>query len=130
MNPTYLFQPYDVGLNYFVSKLYTYSNNLVVFLSETLIWKFCNEFGMVVNYGGKNRLAGATLMTPVINYWWHNLPSNLTTKFYYHQFTQDQWALRVAHYFPWLTFWWFTQKWFPSSSVVTHIKIWQSFPSP
>ncbi|CAJ1967686.1 unnamed protein product [Sphenostylis stenocarpa] len=65
-----------------------------------------------------HRLAGATLMTPVINYWWHNLPSNMTTKAYYDQPTQDQWALRVAHYFPWLTYWWFTQNWFPSSSVV------------
>lgn len=65
-----------------------------------------------------NRLAGATLMTPVVNYWWHNLPLNMTTKAYYKQPKHDQWALRVAHYFPWLTYWWFTQEWFPSSSVV------------
>ncbi|RDX87264.1 hypothetical protein CR513_31279 [Mucuna pruriens] len=66
-----------------------------------------------------HRLAGATLMTPVVNYWWHNLPSNMSTKAYYeNQPIQDQWAVRVSHYFPWLTFWWFTQKWFPSSSVV------------
>lgn len=65
-----------------------------------------------------NRLAGATLMTPVINYWWHGLPSNLSSKAYYDQPPQDQWALRVAHYMPWLIQWWFTQKWFPTSSVV------------
>ncbi|KAL2993362.1 hypothetical protein AAZX31_10G106700 [Glycine max] len=65
-----------------------------------------------------HRLAGATLMTPVVNYWWHNLPLNMTTKAYYKQPKHDQWALRVAHYFPWLTYWWFTQEWFPSSSVV------------
>ncbi|QCE05405.1 Alpha/Beta hydrolase fold [Vigna unguiculata] len=65
-----------------------------------------------------HRLAGATLLTPVVNYWWHNLPSNITTKSYYEQPTRDQWALRVAHYFPSLTFWWFTQKFFPSSSAV------------
>lgn len=65
-----------------------------------------------------NRLAGATLMTPVVNYWWHGLPYNMSTQAYYEQPIQDQWALRVAHYVPWLTFWWFTQNWFPTSSVV------------
>lgn len=65
-----------------------------------------------------NRLAGATLMTPVTNYWWPAFPSNLSTQAYYKQPVQDQWAVRVAHYFPWLTYWWITQKWFPSSSVV------------
>ncbi|XP_020202709.1 uncharacterized protein LOC109788401 [Cajanus cajan] len=65
-----------------------------------------------------HRLAGATLMTPVVNYWWHNLPGNMSTKAYYEQPRRDQWAVRVSHYFPWLTYWWFTQKWFPSSSVV------------
>ncbi|RVW42632.1 hypothetical protein CK203_098298 [Vitis vinifera] len=33
---------------------------------------------------------------------------------------QDQWALRVAHYTPWLTYWWNTQKWFPACSVAEH----------
>ncbi|KAG7028103.1 hypothetical protein SDJN02_09283, partial [Cucurbita argyrosperma subsp. argyrosperma] len=33
-------------------------------------------------------------------------------------FQRDQWAVRVAHYTPWLTYWWYTQKWFPSSSIV------------
>jgi hypothetical protein len=42
----------------------------------------------------------------------------MSTKVYYEQPTQDQWAVRVAHYVPWLTFWWFTQNWFPTSSVV------------
>ncbi|KEH41402.1 uncharacterized protein [Medicago truncatula] len=65
-----------------------------------------------------HRLAGATLMTPVVNYWWHGLPYNMSTQAYYEQPIQDQWALRVAHYVPWLTFWWFTQNWFPTSSVV------------
>jgi len=31
----------------------------------------------------------------------------------------DQWALRVAHYTPWLTYWWNTQRWFPNFSVIT-----------
>lgn len=65
-----------------------------------------------------HRLAGAALLAPVINYWWQGFPANLSTEAYFKQPPQDQWALRVAHNLPWLTYWWNTQKWFPSSSVV------------
>uniref|UniRef100_A0A7C9AMW5 AB hydrolase-1 domain-containing protein n=1 Tax=Opuntia streptacantha TaxID=393608 RepID=A0A7C9AMW5_OPUST len=65
-------------------------------------------------------LAGATLVTPVVNYWWTGLPANLSTEAYYMQLPQDQWSLRVAHYAPWLTYWWQTQKLFPPSSVIAH----------
>uniref|UniRef100_A0A5B7AK24 AB hydrolase-1 domain-containing protein n=1 Tax=Davidia involucrata TaxID=16924 RepID=A0A5B7AK24_DAVIN len=65
-----------------------------------------------------HRLAGATLLAPVINYWWPGFPANLSKEAYYEQLPQDQWALRFAHYTPWLTYWWNTQKWFPSSSVI------------
>ncbi|KAL5733679.1 hypothetical protein ACOSQ2_033371 [Xanthoceras sorbifolium] len=65
-----------------------------------------------------HRLAGATLLAPVINYWWPGFPANLSQKAYYQQLAQDQWALRVAHYTPWLTYWWNTQKLFPPSAVV------------
>ncbi|KAJ1435945.1 Alpha/Beta hydrolase fold [Sesbania bispinosa] len=61
-----------------------------------------------------------TLLTPVVNYWWGGLPSNLSKEAYNKQPAQDQWTLRVVHYMPWLTYWWLTQKWFPSSSVVQH----------
>ncbi|KAF8042895.1 hypothetical protein BT93_A1275 [Corymbia citriodora subsp. variegata] len=64
------------------------------------------------------RLAGAVLLAPVVNYWWPGFPANLSNEAYYRQFQQDQWTLRVAHYTPWLTYWWNTQKWFPASSVV------------
>jgi len=37
----------------------------------------------------------------------------------------DQWTFRVAHYTPWLFYWWMTQKWFPSLSF-TNIEM---FPS-
>ncbi|XP_022144646.1 uncharacterized protein LOC111014284 [Momordica charantia] len=65
-----------------------------------------------------NRLAGAALLAPVINYWWPGLPANVTNGAFYQQFQRDQWAVRVAHYTPWLTYWWNTQRWFPSSSVI------------
>ncbi|KAL8233739.1 hypothetical protein R6Q59_019839 [Mikania micrantha] len=64
-------------------------------------------------------LAGAVLISPAVNYWWHNLPTNLTNEAYSRQLQQDQWSLRVAHYLPWLTYWWNTQSWFPGFSVIT-----------
>ncbi|XP_065616813.1 uncharacterized protein LOC112017295 isoform X3 [Quercus suber] len=67
-----------------------------------------------------HRLAGAGLLAPVVNYWWSGFPGNLSGEAYNQQFRQDQWALRVAHYIPWLTYWWNTQKLFPSSSVAGH----------
>ncbi|KAJ6853714.1 uncharacterized protein M6B38_113925 [Iris pallida] len=83
-----------------------------------------------VSMGGNNvwgvlkyiphRLAGAALLCPVANYWWPGFPANLSTEAYKKQFVADQWALRVAHYAPWLTYWWNTQKLFPSSSVIDH----------
>ncbi|KAG9160456.1 hypothetical protein Leryth_008849 [Lithospermum erythrorhizon] len=65
-----------------------------------------------------HRLAGATLIAPVVNYWWPGFPADLSKEAYYMQFPQDQWTLRVAHYLPWLTYWWNTQRFFPSSSVI------------
>ncbi|KAK9079439.1 hypothetical protein SSX86_001110 [Deinandra increscens subsp. villosa] len=65
-----------------------------------------------------HRLAGAVLISPAVNYWWPNLPSNLTNEAYLRQLKQDQWSLRVAHYLPWLTYWWNTRTWFPGFSVI------------
>ncbi|XP_020260352.1 uncharacterized protein LOC109836763 isoform X2 [Asparagus officinalis] len=65
-----------------------------------------------------HRLAGAALVAPVSNYWWPNFPSNLTKDVFSQEIVRDQWAYRVAHYAPWLTYWWNTQKWFPSSSLL------------
>ncbi|CAN1134117.1 hypothetical protein LINPERPRIM_LOCUS16290 [Linum perenne] len=31
----------------------------------------------------------------------------------------DYWSLSVAHYAPWLTYWWNTQKWFPVFGVIS-----------
>ncbi|XP_076959727.1 uncharacterized protein LOC143635897 [Bidens hawaiensis] len=65
-----------------------------------------------------HRLAGAVLISPAVNYWWHNLPSNLTNEVYSRQLRQDQWTYRVAHYLPWLTYWYNSQKWFYSFSII------------
>ncbi|XP_030925526.1 uncharacterized protein LOC115952485 [Quercus lobata] len=66
-----------------------------------------------------HRLAGAGLLAPAINYWWPGFPDNLSSEAYYQKLPQDQWAFRVAHYTPWLTHWWNTQKWFPASSIAS-----------
>ncbi|XP_058088930.1 uncharacterized protein LOC131235664 [Magnolia sinica] len=65
-----------------------------------------------------HRLAGAALVVPVVNYWWPSLPANLSNDAYKWQPLRDQWALRIAHHAPRILYWWMTQKWFPTSSVV------------
>ena len=60
------------------------------------------------------------LIAPAINYWWPGLPANLTNEAFYQLKPQDQWVYRISHYIPWLTYWWNTQRWFPSSSVIAH----------
>ncbi|PWA52207.1 hypothetical protein CTI12_AA457040 [Artemisia annua] len=67
-----------------------------------------------------HRLAGAALLAPAVNYWWPNLPANVSKEAYSKQFLHDQWFLRVAHYLPRLTYWWNKQNFFPSSSVISH----------
>ncbi|KAL8198186.1 hypothetical protein R6Q57_029953 [Mikania cordata] len=64
-------------------------------------------------------LAGAILVSPAVNFWWHNLPSNLTNEAYSRLLPQNQWSLRVAHYAPWLTYWWNTRTWLPSFSTIS-----------
>ncbi|KAG7587004.1 Alpha/beta hydrolase fold-1 [Arabidopsis thaliana x Arabidopsis arenosa] len=64
-----------------------------------------------------HRLAGVTLVAPVVNYYWRNLPLNISTEGFNLQQKRDQWSVRVAHYAPWLIYWWNTQNWFPGSSV-------------
>ncbi|GMG99477.1 hypothetical protein Nepgr_001317 [Nepenthes gracilis] len=66
-----------------------------------------------------HRLAGVALLAPVVNYWWSGLATNISKEAFQQQLPQDQWATRVAHYTPWLTYWWNTQKFFPSSSVAS-----------
>lgn len=66
-----------------------------------------------------HRLAGAALLAPVVNFWWTGFPANLSNEAFSQQLKQDQWMQRIAHYTPWLTYLWNTQKLFPASSVVS-----------
>lgn len=67
------------------------------------------------------RLAGAALLTPVVNFWWPGFPAKLAKEIFALASVRDQWTARVTYYTPFLTYWWNTQKWFPSSSVVSGV---------
>ncbi|XP_048325124.1 uncharacterized protein LOC107409763 isoform X2 [Ziziphus jujuba] len=63
-----------------------------------------------------DRLAGVALVVPVVNYWWPSLPESLIKEDYRRRLVQ--WSIWVAHYAPGLLYWWVTQKWLPSTSVL------------
>ncbi|CAN0916760.1 hypothetical protein LINGRAHAP2_LOCUS29886 [Linum grandiflorum] len=63
-----------------------------------------------------HRLAGVTLVAPFINYWWPCLPAELSRFGWQNLPAMDRRAFYVAHYAPWLFYWWMSQKWFPSFS--------------
>ncbi|KAF3439445.1 hypothetical protein FNV43_RR17723 [Rhamnella rubrinervis] len=63
-----------------------------------------------------DRLAGVALVVPVVNYWWPSLPDSLIRGDYRRRLVQ--WSIWLAHYAPGLLYWWATQKWIPSTSVV------------
>nr|VDC73418.1 unnamed protein product [Brassica rapa] len=59
-----------------------------------------------------HRLSGATLVVPLLNFWWSSMPQSLLSAALKKLPIQNQWTFRVAHYLPWLLYWWLTQKWF------------------
>lgn len=63
-----------------------------------------------------DRLAGAALIVPTVNYWWPSLPHSLVSKDYRRQLVQ--WAIWFSHYAPGLLYWWVTHKWIPSTAVL------------
>ncbi|KAG9142101.1 hypothetical protein Leryth_016317 [Lithospermum erythrorhizon] len=54
-------------------------------------------------------------MAPAINYWWPSLPSNLVKEAFENEGPWRQCNLLIAHYTPWLLYWWNTQQIFPQS---------------
>ncbi|KAF3439404.1 hypothetical protein FNV43_RR17682 [Rhamnella rubrinervis] len=61
-----------------------------------------------------HRLSGASLVVPFVNYWWSCFPAPLAREAFGRLPISDQWTFRIAHYTPWLAYWWMTQRWFPS----------------
>ncbi|CAH8386027.1 unnamed protein product [Eruca vesicaria subsp. sativa] len=66
-----------------------------------------------------HRLAGAVLVVPFVSYWWTKVPQDILSKAFKLLPEDIRWTFRVAHYVPWLLYWWLTQKWFPSSSIIS-----------
>ncbi|XP_057534097.1 uncharacterized protein LOC130812594 [Amaranthus tricolor] len=66
-----------------------------------------------------HRLAGISLVVPFVSYWWPHLPRSVSREAFKKLHLQDQWTFRVARYAPWLFYWWMTQKWFPSLSLLS-----------
>jgi pimeloyl-ACP methyl ester carboxylesterase len=64
------------------------------------------------------RIAGAAMMAPVVNYWWPGFPAEDAAAAYGRQSYGDQWALRVSHHAPAILHWWMDQSWLPTSTVV------------
>ncbi|MBA0660667.1 hypothetical protein Goklo_012646 [Gossypium klotzschianum] len=49
-----------------------------------------------------------------------NFPANVLNEAFNQKSRKDQWIIRVAHYTPWLVYWWNTPKLFPASSVLAN----------
>ncbi|XP_038890210.1 uncharacterized protein LOC120079849 [Benincasa hispida] len=59
-----------------------------------------------------HRLLGASLVVPIVNFWWPSLPSALS-QHSFEKFPESyKRTFRIAHYTPWLFYCWMTQKWF------------------
>ncbi|RDX68812.1 hypothetical protein CR513_52157 [Mucuna pruriens] len=64
-----------------------------------------------------DRLSGAAMVGPFVNYWWPSFPDNVLRDAFQMLPQSDKWTFRVAHHAPWLFYWWMTQKWFPSLTL-------------
>ncbi|XP_038895419.1 uncharacterized protein LOC120083658 [Benincasa hispida] len=64
-----------------------------------------------------HRLLGASLVVPFVNYWWPSIPSALSTQSFKELPKVFQYTFGIAHYTPWLYYWWTKQKWFRSLAV-------------
>lgn len=53
-------------------------------------------------------------MVPFANYWWPSVPSALLLQTFRKLPQSYQRTFKIAHYTPWLYYWWMTQKWFPT----------------
>ncbi|GLT82022.1 hypothetical protein SLE2022_004370 [Rubroshorea leprosula] len=65
-----------------------------------------------------HRIAGATLVVPVINYWWPSFPPKLASEGFRMLLKRDQVKLGLAHHVPGLVYWWMTQKLFPYCAIL------------
>lgn len=65
-----------------------------------------------------HRLAGVGMIAPVTNFWWPGISATEFKQAFATQILADRLLLRVAHYLPWLLYFWMSQPWIPASSAV------------
>lgn len=53
-------------------------------------------------------------MVPTVNYWWPSAPSALSTQSFRKLTKSYQRTYWIAHFTPWLFYWWAKQKWYPN----------------
>ncbi|KAE8037444.1 hypothetical protein FH972_010031 [Carpinus fangiana] len=63
------------------------------------------------------KLSGASMVVPFLNFWWPIFPANLSREAFRRLPSSYRRTLQIAHYIPWLFYWWMTQTWFPSLST-------------
>ena len=57
------------------------------------------------------------MVVPFLNFWWPIFPANLSREAFRRLPSSYRTTLQIAHYTPWLFYWWMTQTWFPSLST-------------
>lgn len=60
------------------------------------------------------------MLSPAFHFWLTKLPANITKEVSGRASIWDVLSGTVPYYLPWLTYWWQTQKLFPTSSVIAH----------
>ena len=65
------------------------------------------------------RLDGEVLVVLFVRYWWTKVHQDILSEELKLMKEKDKWTYRVARYFPWLLYWWLTQKLFPSLSIIS-----------
>lgn len=63
------------------------------------------------------RLAGVAFSAPVVNFWWPGFPKSEMSKAWNTQRIGDKISLTITHYVPKLTYWYNSQKRFPTATV-------------
>ncbi|XP_016902785.2 uncharacterized protein LOC103500177 isoform X2 [Cucumis melo] len=64
-----------------------------------------------------HRLLGASLVVPFVNYWWPSIPSTLSIQSFWKLPLCFKFTFGIAHYTPWLYYWWTKQKWYRSTGI-------------
>lgn len=57
------------------------------------------------------------MVVPFVNYWWPSIPSTLSIQSFWKLPLCFKFTFGIAHYTPWLYYWWTKQKWYRSTGI-------------